>query len=407
MALPLFRKGRSDASDFAARKLENIVKNGRLTLESGDGAPVTLGKEHPLYPSVTITVPKRVHMLKMLLLPDPYFLEGYVRGWWDARNGELEDVLLLLARNLRRMPAPFWRSIMEGALHLRFLMRQRANSKLGCRFVSHHYDIGDDLYHKFLDPAHLLYSCAFFDAGAVDLPAAQERKLRITLQRLNVPDGGRVLDIGCGWGGVTRYIARNVPNAHTVGITLSRNQYEYAEQARLGLPGEQAARLEYALHDYREHEPGLLYDRIVSIGMFEHVGLFRHRAYFAAVERLLRPGGRAVIHTIVRPQRGRCSTWIDRNIFPGGYIPSIADVQRALEAEDLLVENIHCHAGENYQKTLRAWRKNYRGTREQLPADKYDERFHRMWEMYFASSIYTFDAGLDAYQVAQFVLRKR
>ena len=131
-----------------------------------------------------------------------------------------------------------------------------------------------------------------------------------------------------------------------------------------------------------------------------------NRTYFSTVARLLKPGGRAVIHTIVRPKAGRCNLWIDRNIFPGGYIPSIAETQAAIEANDLLVDNIYCHAGENYQKTLKAWRENYRDRRDQLPQEKYDERFHRMWEMYLASSIYTFDAELDAYQVAQFVLRK-
>ena len=404
-------KQMSSACRYAVSTLGKIIKNGRLTLDAGNGVSITLGKEHPEYPDVTITAPTRIHLMLMASMPDPYFLNGYVHGWWEVRDGELEDVLRLLSLNLQTISVSIYRKIgekiREGLLHLCFLMKQRVNLKRNRRFVSHHYDIGDDLYHRFLDPEHLLYSCAFFDDGITALDAAQNRKLEVTMRRLDVPDNARVLDIGCGWGGVTRYIGRHIPAAHIAGITLSQNQYDYAERARLALPEELSARLRYELCDYREHRPQKTYDRIVSIGMFEHVGFFQYDAYFSAVARLLNTEGRAVIHTIVRPEPGRCSIWVDHNIFPGGYIPSIAETQRAIEKNRLLVENIHCHAGLNYRKTLLAWRENYRKAREQLPADKYDAQFHRMWEMYFASSIYTFDADLDAYQVAQFVLRKR
>lgn len=390
--------------DLIAARLDALVRHGLLTVKTDDGRELQFGDGDPNYPRATITPPRFGAFVLSLLFPDPFFLEGYVRRRWDLRDGEIEDLLLLLVRNVNRMPKSFGRKMLDGVLYLRFLVRQYAGVKLDRRFVSHHYDIGNDLYSRFLDPEYMQYSCAFFEPGD-DLRAAQQRKMDLTLERLDVGDAGRVLDIGCGWGGLTRRIAELNQSAEIVGVTLSHNQQAHAEKMRLEAPDDKAKRLRYLLEDYREHKPAHAYDRIVSVGMFEHVGLFQYGAFFDALRRLLAPGGRALLHTIVRPAPGHCSVWIDRHIFPGGYIPAVSEVLKKIEKRGLRVEAMHCHAGENYQRTLCAWRENYRARRAELP-DKYDERFHRMWEMYFGACIQVFDALGDGNQVVQFVLHK-
>ena len=395
------------AARWLARRIFARGTRGRLTFTSPQG-DLVFGDGDPNWPEAAMTLPSAFHLALMSALPDPFFLDGYGRGWWRARGGEMEDVMLTAASGARTgRAAAAWDWMREGMMSGRFLARQ-ALAALGARGnVSRHYDRGDDLYFSFLDPKHLQYSCAFFRPGD-DLQSAQENKLALTFSRLRIPDGARVLDIGSGWGGLIRALTRRFPRARAEGLTLSENQWRFSREAARALPPEEAERMTFHLRDYAGHcaERAGIYDRVVSVGMLEHVCLFRRRGYFRAIARALAPGGRALVHSIVRPAPGPVGVWIDRNIFPGGCIPSLSQTLAAAEKSGLRVAEVFTHAGENYRRTVRAWRENYRAKKNSLPPEKYPAAFHRMWETYFAACAYVFDPRGDGYQVAQVALEK-
>ena len=387
----------SAAAFFRAR-----VRAGRLRLVDQRGGEVVCGRPSPVLPDAAMSAISAAQLWKYWLSPDPFFLRGYVDGEWRAIDCEIEDVLVLLEANLRFESSPL-RAALAAILRAPFaVMRGPRAARF---FAARHYDRGDDLYFSFLDPRHLQYSCAFFDDEHPDLESAQQNKIDLTLARLQIGVGARTLDIGCGWGGLAREIVRRF-DSRVLGVTLSANQLAHARAAASELSPDEQARLEFELVDYRAAPIGEGFDRVVSVGMFEHVGLSRYRDYFAAVARALKVGGLALVHTIARPRPGTNSAWTAANIFPGGFIPALSQILAPIEAAGLRVESVFWHRGENYQKTLRAWRRNYRANRAALDPQKYDERFHRLWEMYFAACIYVFDARAQNYGVAQIVLRK-
>ena len=391
---------------IALAMMRRIIARGQLRIAIAGHGDISVGEGGD---TAGMTLPPLRTLSASLILPDPRFLDGYVNGEWECIGCEIEDLLYLLAVNLRLRPRGIWQRLADAGIWLQFRLRQFSSVGTSKRRVSHHYDIGNDLYLGFLDKKTAQYTCAFFDENHADLDSAQENKMNLTLTRLGVADNMSVLDIGCGWGGLTREIVRRFPAANVAGITLSHNQIKHAEAERLSLPSADANRLHYELCDYRRYRKGesAVYDRIVSIGMFEQVGLPQHDGFFRTARRLLKADGKLLLHTIARPLPGFCSPWVDRNIFPGGYIPSVSQILSAAEKAGFSVLQIFCHAGENYQKTLKAWRENYRRIRNDLPSEKYDERFHRIWEMYYAASIYTFDSRLDGYQVMQFLFCRR
>ena len=400
-----------DLARKLARGLFSPGGRGRLTF-AAPGGDLAFGRGEPGWPQAAMTLPGASRLAAMAAFPDPMFLSGFVREWWELKSGELEDLMLAAAdavRDGRGSGARGWATVRDGAVWLRFFARQLAAGAGVRANVSRHYDIGDDLYFSFLDPAHLQYSCAFWRDGD-DLAGAQENKVATTLRRLAVPEGARVLDVGCGWGGLCRAVARRVPGARTAGLTLSENQIAHARKVAAD-SGEEGGLMEFFLEDYGRHceRTAGVYDRIVSVGMFEHVPLFRRRGYFRSLARALAPGGRALVHSIVRPSPGAVGVWIDRNIFPGGCIPSLGEMLSAAERGGLRVAEVFSHAGSHYQRTLRAWRENYRAARErgELSAVRYPARFHRMWEAYFAACVYVFDRRGDGYGVAQAVLEKK
>ena len=405
---------KENGADAAARRMARRFfgrgVRGRLIFAAPDG-DLVFGDGDKEWPEAAMTLPSAFRLGVMAAMPDPFFLSGFSRQWWRMQSGEMEDVMLTAASaeagatdGLTRG----WVSVREGALRLRFLARQVAASVGARGKEARHYDIGDDLYFSFLDPAHLQYSCAFFREGDT-LQSAQENKIAVTLQRLKIPPQGRVLDIGSGWGGMVRAVTRRFPDAKAAGVTLSRNQFCHARDAAKSLPPSEAERMEFYLEDYARHCAARtgFYDRIVSVGMFEHVPLFRRRGYFRAVARALKPGGRALVHSIVRPAPGAVGAWIDRNVFPGGCIPALSEMAAAAEKSGLRIAEVFTHAGVHYQQTLRAWRENYRARKDSLPVGKYPAGFHRVWETYFAACVYVFDARGDGYQVAQMVLEKQ
>jgi cyclopropane-fatty-acyl-phospholipid synthase len=242
-----------------------------------------------------------------------------------------------------------------------------------------HYDIGDDLYERMLDPL-MIYSCAYW-RGAQTLAAAQEAKLDLVCRKLRLEPGMHVLDIGCGWGGAARFAAERY-GVRVTGVTISRNQAVTAAERCKGLP------VKILLSDYRSLE--LRFDRIYSLGMFEHVGYRNYRTYFDVARRLLAPEGLCLLHTIGNNvSQQTVDPWVDRYIFPNSMLPSIAQIAAASEGL-FVVEDWHSF-GPDYDRTLLAWRERFEASWPDLAA-KYGERFRRMWQFWLLSSAAAFRA---------------
>ena len=253
--------------------------------------------------------------------------------------------------------------------------------------VAHHYDLDERLYRLFLD-GDMQYSCAYFERPDMTLDQAQLAKKRLIASKLLVRPGARVLDIGCGWGGLALYLAR-VCDADVTGITLSQEQHRVATEraAEAGL----SDRVRFRLQDYREVPE--TFDNIVSVGMFEHVGLRQYPTFFRTVRRLLAEDGVALLHSMANAERAAYNQpFIEKYIFPGGYIPSLSEVIPAVEASGLLIRDTEI-LSLHYAETTRAWRERFMAQREEV-LKLYDERFIRMWEFYLAGSecAFRFDA---------------
>jgi len=310
--------------------------------------------------------------------------EAYMDGWWDCRRLDEFFARVLRARLDDRVRSRTW---LWAALKARLLNRQTL--RRAARMARHHYDLGNDLYRRMLD-RRMIYSCGFW-SGARDLDEAQERKLELVCRKLGLGPGMRVLDIGCGWGGAARYAAERY-GVEVVGITVSRRQAELAREVCAGLP------VEIRLQDYREVTG--TYDRIFSLGMFEHVGPRNHRAFMEVVRRCLAPDGLFLLHTIGgnRSVR-RTEAWMDRYIFPGSVLPSARDIAGA--AEGLFVLEDWHGFGPDYDRTLMQWYRNFLDGWNELKS-RYDERFRRMWTYYLLSCAGSFRARRN--QVWQVVL---
>mgnify|MGYP000013498233 FL=1 len=313
---------------------------------------------------------------------------------------------------LLRSNAPFERGGQLRAPSLAKRLRNRAafamesvNNSVGSkRNVAHHYDIGNDLYRLMLDPEHMQYSCAYWDDSTETLGAAQEAKLAHIAAKLALSGGQNVLDIGCGWGGMAIYLARHF-DVRVLGITLSEEQLALARD-RAQAAGV-ADRVTFELIDYRDLPlRGDRFDRIVSVGMFEHVGRPQFETFFRATANLLEDDGVMLVHTIGRiGGPGTTDAFTRKYIFPGGYIPALSETLRASEKSRLIhtdIETLRLH----YAKTLRAWYANCEANREAIVA-MHDERFYRMWTFYLAGATAAFEwGGMVNYQI-QFARDRR
>jgi cyclopropane-fatty-acyl-phospholipid synthase len=316
---------------------------------------------------------------KLFFNPSLAFGEAYVDGSLVVEDGDIYATLELLARNLEALGQSGINGWMSGVYRVLRWVRQFNPIGRARKNAVHHYNLTESFYDLFLD-ADKQYSCAYFERPDLGLDEAQRAKQRLIAAKLLLKPGMRVLDIGCGWGGLAMHLAREA-GVQVTGLTLSDQQLKAAQRRARdqGL----ADRVQFHLRDYRE-ETGR-FDRIVSVGMFEHVGIAHYRRYFSQVRDLLTPDGVALIHTIGRADGpGFTDPWINKYIFPGGYIPALSEIAPAIEkaglwTTDLEVLRLH------YAETIRHWRRRFARNRDNVRA-LYDERFCRMWEYYLAVS---------------------
>ncbi|MCF7992160.1 MAG: cyclopropane fatty acyl phospholipid synthase [Thiohalocapsa sp.] len=297
------------------------------------------------------------------------FGESYVAGAWDAERLD-ETVRRLLAANLDRLLSVPER-IRLAARAAASPLLDRHSRRQAARDVAFHYDVGNDLYRAMLGPS-MVYSCGYW-AQADNLDDAQRAKLDLICRKLDLAPGQRLLDIGCGWGGLAFHAARHY-GVRVVGVTLSRAQQEHAAAETGDLP------VEISLQDYRDVRGR--FDRIVSVGMFEHVGARHYRTFFDATAQLLADDGLMLLHTIGRhDSTAHTDAWIDRHVFPGGKLPSLAQIGRAIEGR-FIVEDWH-NVGPDYDRTLLAWWENLRRAwKPQGLAARYGDAGLRHWRYY-------------------------
>jgi cyclopropane-fatty-acyl-phospholipid synthase len=359
--------------------LMKFIRRGSMTVTTASGAKFTCGDGTGQHVAVRFVTAEAQR--KILLNPELGLGEAYMDGEFVVEAGTIADALAILLDQPDVLPQwakPQW--------HLRYLTRRLKQFNLRGRArnnVAHHYDLDGRLYSLFLD-ADKQYSCAYFETPDTSLDDAQLAKKRHIAAKLLVKRGQRVLDIGSGWGGLSLYLAE-IAGADVTGITLSSEQLQVATTRAAEKSLAQHAR--FLLRDYRDIEGP--FDRIVSVGMFEHVGVKFYDTYFKRCAELLSEEGIMLLHSIGRSQ-GPDSTnpWIAKYIFPGGYIPALSEVLPAIEHAGLLVcdiEILRLH----YAETLKAWRERFMARREEA-VQLYDERFALMWEFYLAACEMTF-----------------
>jgi cyclopropane-fatty-acyl-phospholipid synthase len=373
--------------------LQTFVRRGQFQLTTARGATFTAGDGTGKPVAVRFTTAQTER--RVLLDPELRLGEAYMNGTFVVEQGSIVDALgvLLGQANPPRWARPQWLLRYLYRRLQQFNRRRRAH-----RNVAHHYDLDGQLYSLFLD-ADRQYSCAYFEQPEQSLDDAQLAKKRHLAAKLLIDPDQRVLDIGCGWGGLALYLAE-LSGARVQGITLSQEQLALARvrAAEKGLSG----RIAFALQDYRDVTG--TFDRIVSVGMFEHVGVGYYDTYFCKCAALLDGDGVMLLHSIGRSEGPNITNpWISKYIFPGGYIPALSEVLPAIERAGLLVADIEI-LRLHYAETLKAWRERFLAHREQAERI-YDARFCRMWEFYLAASEIAFRE--QALMVFQLQLTKR
>jgi cyclopropane-fatty-acyl-phospholipid synthase len=382
------------------RLLTRLVKRGTLTVAYASGETSTYGQATPGYPDVAVRFTDTKVGRDIVLDPRLGAGEAYMDGRIAMERGEIIDLIELVQANNRwekrgKLLAPsLSRKIVGRFAFLAHSFNKAATSK---RNVAHHYDIGNDLYKLMLDADHMQYSCAYWPREGMTLEQAQEAKLAHIAAKLAIEPGHSVLDVGCGWGGMAIYLARKY-GVEVHGITLSEEQIALAKE-RAEAAGV-ADKTRFELVDYRELAGrGVTYDRIVSVGMFEHVGTPQYETFFRTCANLLKDDGAMLLHTIGRMGKpSRTDAFTDKYIFPGGYIPALSEAVSVSERMRLIatdVETLRLH----YAKTLREWYKRCLDHRDEIVA-MFDERFFRMWTFYLAGSAAAFEnGGMCNYQI--------
>lgn len=369
-----------------ARLLRSIIDHGGVTVVDHRGEKYPVGTDS----SLVVRLHDASVSRQLFLDPELVLGEAYVNGRLTVENGDIYDFLSLLLSNLGCRPSPRWWRILSFVRSLlerpNIISRSRANAAA-------HYDLSSRLYDLFLD-SDRQYSCAYFIRPTDTLEQAQLQKKAHIAAKLLIEPGMRVLDIGSGWGGLALYLSEH-SCSHVVGISLSEEQYHASTKRTLCHPA--GRNVEFRLQDYREVAPP--FDRIVSVGMFEHVGRANFPCFFERLHKLLADDGVALLHTIgsMTPSWS-VNPWMRKYIFPGGYIPTLSEVARAAANAGLYVTDVEV-LRLHYARTLREWRKRFRANWEAARM-LYDERFCRMWDFYLAASQAAFEYwGVVVFQI--------
>ena len=354
--------------------LNRLIKDDGFELIDANSKSYLIGKPKKENPIRFKILDKTLHW-KLLINPDLYLGEGYTDGSIVIENGTLTEFLDIAIKNIGRDSA---NSITNALDKFRRIYRYITNFNLigkSKQNVAHHYDLSNKFYDLFLDEKRQ-YSCAYFKNEDDTLEVAQNNKIDHIIKKLNLKSNHKVLDVGCGWGTLALDIAKKT-QCEVVGITLSKNQLEYAQQKAREMNLEN--QVEFRLEDYRQLSEK--FDRVVSVGMFEHVGRKFYSKYFNKVFDFLNEDGVALIHTIgsINPPRGP-QPWITKYIFPGGYTPSLSEVSLPIEKSGLIISDLEVLRA-HYAYTLRNWKDRFMSKKEQV-LEMFDEKFFRMWEFY-------------------------
>ena len=379
-----------------ARFLTKLFKEGGFVLIDANSKKYIIGNPKKENPITLKLLDKSLHY-KLLFYPDLYFGEAYTDGSIKIENGTLSDFLNIYLKNKGRSEINKFNKLINSLrgsyrflTSFNFVKKSKSN-------VAHHYDISDDLYELFLD-SQRQYSCAYFKDENDSLETAQNNKIYHIIKKLNLKPNQRVLDIGSGWGSLALEIAKK-SQCEVVGITLSENQFEYSKKKVKDMNLEN--QVEFRLIDYRQLTEK--FDKIVSVGMFEHVGRKFYKKYFEQVSNLLSDDGVALIHTIgsVNPPRDP-QPWITKYIFPGGYTPSLSELADPIEKSGLAISDLEI-LRLHYSHTLRHWKERFLSKKDKI-VEMSGENFFRMWEFYLTSCEMAFKWGDQV--VFQFQLTK-
>ena len=361
--------------------LSRVIRKGNLTWIQHDGNVHHYGDGSGEL--IKIRTTKNFSEINLLLNPSLQFGESYMNGSLIIEEGRIHDLLKLLFSN-SKIDVDHW--IMDVSRAVRFVLNKfnvgnyLSKSK---KNVAHHYDLSDQLYDLFLDKDRQ-YSCAYFNSPNDTLDQAQTNKKELIAKKLLLEKGQNVLDIGCGWGGMASFLSKR-SEVNVKGITLSEEQIQYANKRK---QTESLHNVEYKLQDYRNVNE--TYDRIVSVGMFEHVGTKHYQDFFNKVYDLLNDTGVALIHTIGRLSEPTTNDpWIEKYIFPGGYIPALSETVSKIEKSGLSMTDIQILKF-HYAETLKRWRYNFYDNIDKVK-EIYDEKFCRMWDFYLSSSQASFE----------------
>jgi cyclopropane-fatty-acyl-phospholipid synthase len=336
----------------------------------------------------TVAPPSFLRLVRLLLRPDYRLPSYFTKGFWCCEQGKLYDFLELLISQ-KHSPLHSW---------FRFFNRSPIRDQIVYRLfptkvkenIASHYNTSPD-FMKLILGERLEYTCAFFDEKHTSLEAAQENKIDTIIHRLNLSREHHVLDMGCGWGQIAEAIVEKV-GARVIGINLSEKQIEFAKTKQ------SSDLLEFVFTDYQSFRANHKFERIYSIGMLEHVGRGLLGDYFKKISELMAPGGRALVHCIVRRRQGSTNSWIDDEVFPGAYIPELSDIIERIDRSGLHLEQVFTHDRSNYFRTLLAWTNNFYKNEQELKdvlsravPHEDAEAIMRIWEFYLHGSRLVFN----------------
>ena len=383
--------------DGLTKFCKNFVKEDGFILVDANKKEYIIGK--PIKnPAIKLKLLDKSLHYKLLILPDLYFGEAYADGSLIIENGTLSEFLEIAMKNIGRGPTSNYATFIKKIMGIYKYITKFNFTKISKKNVAHHYDISEKLYDLFLDK-NRQYSCAYFKNENDTIDVAQKNKMNHIIKKLHLKPNLKVLDIGSGWGTLAIEIAKQT-KCEVLGITLSENQLEYSKKKAKELNLENQVR--FKLVDYRQLNEK--FDRVVSVGMLEHVGKKFYNTYFKSVSNFLNDDGVALIHTIGSVMTPRDPhPWISKYIFPGGYTPSLSELARPIENSNLIISDMEV-LRMHYSHTLRNWKERFIGKKDEV-LKMFDEKFFRMWEFYLAGCEMAFKWGDQV--VFQFQLSKK